>query len=142
MTLLLFLCSVKLQNIIIMLLNIKRYLSNARETLANLFGDNYKAEICIAEHTVDMLATGIYQVTLLPVEDHKPVIAVVASDNERSETSPYVLATFEVGMPLKRGTILLDCMDYDRLFRTVSRCYDRGERIDLFISDHMMVRYV
>lgn len=125
-----------------MLLHIKRFLSNVNETLAHLLMDCHKTEICTTELTDTLLPSGIYQVALVPVEDHKAAIAIVASDYERSETNPYVLASFEFGLPVVKGAVILNRMDYDQLYQAVSKCHDHGERIDLFITDHMMNRNV
>lgn len=106
------------------------------------------------EHTPSMIPTGIYQVTLLNDPAHRRrLLAIVADDYNPTELNPYVFATFvsrnsyrdvigkanivlgEKNIP---GAVVLGHRVFERLFDRIEKCVARGERITLYITDHMM----
>lgn len=106
------------------------------------------------EHTPSMIPTGIYQVTLLNDPAHRRrQIAIVADDYTPSELNPYIIATFISGNSYRNvigktdivlgeknipGAVILSHKVFERFFERIEKCVARGERITLYVTDHMM----
>lgn len=116
------------------------------------FNGEYVADIL--EHTPTMIPPGIYKATLLNIKGlrHRQ-IAVVADDYNPSDPNPFVFATIISGNSYRSaqgksdivlgkqqfpGTVILSSKIYERIFERIEKCVARGERIMLYVTDHMM----
>lgn len=145
---------VKLLNKTNMQTESKRFLTNDLFTVNAFYANGELISPYTLEYTESMITTGIYQILLVNnPEMRRRQIAIVADDCDPHDPAPHVIACIVSGNSYRNvrqtpnmvlgeksfpGAVVLSNKIFNRFFDRVEKCIARGERITLFITDHMM----
>lgn len=136
-------------------ITVKRTETNKAYTAGSLSVNGKTVAHYTLEYTHCMMPAGIYQITLVsdPTMTCRQ-IAVVDFDHDPTDSTPRVMATIAsgnsyrnvkntpnvvIGEMLIPGAVVNSRKVFSRLFERIEKCVQRGERIELKVTELTMV---